>query len=193
MDLKLEIICKDFKHKKTIDNKLIVTEKSEEYYIIPVTRTFTMESDEEVFKLIFENQLLWLKYSNHQKEILIKEDYDEFIIIKAKDILDIYMNIHTTNCFKKNVWFSKNNVSLNKKYLDKSILIIPIFEEMISINEYGEGIRHYQIHMNSNEILLRKVTKRSESNCNVVVTNNILLNKEALFVVLSDKDVDSFL
>ena len=188
------IICKNFKHKKSIENKIIVTEPSEEYYVIPLSKSFDMESDGEVFKLSFVNQLIWLKYSNHKKEILIKEyDYDEFIIIESKNILDIYINIHTNRYFRKNVWHCDNAVSLNKKYLGTFFLIIPIIEDMISIKEFGEGIKNYQIHMISNEVLLKKANRRGEHGCNLIITNNFSLNKDALFVPLKDSDVELFL
>ena len=126
MDMTTEIICKDFKHKKILENKVIVDEASEEYYIIPLSRGFDLEYDKEVYKLTFNNQLLWLKYSNHKKEILIKEKgFDECVLIKSENILDIYMNILCHECFKKNVWHTNYNVSLNKKY--KSILKLLFF------------------------------------------------------------------
>jgi len=194
MNLKLEIICKEFKHKKLMNNKIIVSEKGGEYYIIPLTKSFDLESDEEVYKLTFENQLLWIKYSNNAREILIKEfDFQDFIVIESKDILDIYVNIHTTQCFRKNVWQSKNNTSVNKKYLGKYLLILPIFEDMIDIKEFGIGITNYQIHMNTNEILLKQAKKRSEHGCYLMLTNNVNLSQEALFVPLKDDDLGLFL
>lgn len=194
MDLKLEIICKNFKHKRIIENKIKVNEKSEEYYIIPLNKSFNMETDGEVFKLTFNNQLLWLKYSNYYKEILIKEfNCQEYIIISSKDILDIYINIHCNNCFKKNVWHSQYKLNLNKKYINKYFLIIPIFEDMIDIKKYGEGIENYQIHMMSNEILLKQAKKRSNSGCNLMLNNNVILNKEALLIPLNEKNMEKFI
>ena len=195
MELKMEIICKDFKHKKSIENKLRVQEIEEEYYIIPITRPLDMETDGEVYKLTFTNQLLWLKYSTHQKTILVNEyDYEEFILIKSKDIIDIYINLHTNRCFRKNVWHSDNKVHLNKKYLDKYFLVLSVFEDAIDVKEFGEDLKYYQIHMNTNEVLLKKATPRAKSSgCNLIITNNMMLNKEALFVPLSDESLELFL
>lgn len=190
----MEIICKDFKHKKSIENKLRVQEIGEEYYIIPITRPLDMETDGEVYKLTFTNQLLWLKYSTHQKTILVNEyDYEEFILIKSENILDIYINLHTNRCFRKNVWHTDNAVPLNKKYLDKYLLVLPIFEDAIDIKEFGEDMKYYQIHMNTNEVLLKQATSRAKNACNLIITNNVLLNKEALFVPLSDESLGLFL
>lgn len=194
MELKLEIICKEFIHKKSINKRIIVKEENEEYYVIPLNDSFDMETDGEIYKLIFKNQLLWLKYSTKNKDIYIKEfDFKEFIVIKSEDIYDIFVNVHTTNYFRRNVWQTSNTVPLNKKYLDKYILVLPIFEDMIDIKEFGIGIVNYQIHMNTNEILLKKATSRAKNSCNLVITNNVMLNKEALFIPLNDKSLDLFL
>lgn len=194
MNLKLEIICKNYKHKKIIDNNIIVKEPSEEYYIIPLTKSFEIDKYKDEYKLKFDNQLLWLKYSNHKKKILLKEyNFEEAIIINSKDILDIYVSVYSTNFLRKNVWHTRNNVPLNKKYNGKYFLVIPIIDDMIDIHKYGEGIVHYQIHLISNEILLKKAYERSKNNNgNLIITNNCLLNKEALFIELSDNDVKSF-
>ena len=194
MELKLEIICKNFEQKKIIDNKICTNEQSEEYYIIPLNKNFEMEYDDEVFKLTFKNQLLWLKYSNHFKNILIKEyDFNECVLIKSEDIEDIYVKLYTKkDCFLKNVWHGRNSISLNKKYLNKHMLVLPVIENMIHINEVGEGDVLYQIELITNEVLLKKVKKRSECNGHVLLTNNVLLNKDALFVELSDDEVSLF-
>ena len=194
-ELKMEILCKNFKHKKIIENKIKVDEDKEEYYIIPLNKSFDVESYEDGHKLNFKNQLLWLKYSNRFGEILIKEfNFKDYIVIKSKDIIDIYATVLTTQCFKRNVWQTDNAVPLNKKYMGKYILVLPIFdEELIDIKEFGIGIINYQIHMYTNEILLKKATPRAKNSCNLIITNNVLLNKEALFVVLYDEDVSLFL
>lgn len=193
MELKMEILCTEFKHKKILDNKIIVDEKSEEYYIVPLTKEFSVDEGEGVYKLSFKNQLLWLKYSNHNKEILINEyEFEECVLIESKNIIDIYMNLHTNHCFRKNVWQSNNNVRLNSDYAEKHMLILPIIEDMIDIKEFGIGITNYQISMISNEILLKQTIK-DEHNCHLFITNNFLLNKDALFVKLNDNDVQDFI
>lgn len=194
MKIKTEIICKTFKHKKPVNGKLIVDEGSEEYYIIPITKQFKAETDGEVYKLLFENQILWLKYSNHKHEILLKEfDFKEFIIIKSDEILDINVFVKTNKMFRKNIWQSKTSVKINKQYDNQYFIIIPIMEDMIKIHEYGEGIRWYEINVISNEILLKKAHISGENNCLLNLTVNATLNKEALFLPLYDKDVASFI
>lgn len=199
MELKTEILCKKFEQMKIVDKKIMVDEPSGEYYIIPLNKSYDLEhirddsDDDEFVKLTFKNQLLWLKYSNHRKELLLKDyDFKECVVIRSDDILDIYVIVVTTNCFKRNVWHSKN-ISLNKKYTGKYMLVLPIFDDMISVREYGIGIVTYQVRMITNEVLLKKVSARSEHGSNVVITNNVNLNKEALFVVVYDDDVSLFL
>lgn len=195
MELKIEIICKNFEQKTINNQKICVNEQTEEYYIIPLNKSYDLEYDDEICKLTFKNQLLWLKYSNHQKEILLKEyNFNECVVVKSEDILDIYVKIiDCSNCFRKNVWQSNNNVSLNKRYLGKHMLILPIIEDMIDINEFGEGIKEYQIELITNEVLLKEVKDRGNNNGYVVITNNVVLNNEALFVRLFEDDVESFL
>jgi len=200
MELKTEILCKKFEQMNIVDKKIMVDEPSGEYYIIPLNKSYDLEhireddsDDDEFVKLTFKNQLLWLKYSNHKKELLLKEyDFKECVVIRSDDILDIYVTVVTTNCFKRNVWHS-NNISLNKKYNGKYMLVLPIFDDMISVREYGIGIVTYQVRMITNEVLLKKISARSEHGSNIVVTNNVNLNKEALFVVVYDDDVSLFL
>lgn len=195
IELKTEIICENFEQKPIIENKVKVDEATEEYYIIPLNKSYTMESDEKIIKLTFTNQLLWLKYSNHHQEILLKEhDFKECIVIKSEHIYDIYVKINNIHdCFRKNVWQCDNTISMNKKYLNKHIIVMPIIEDMISIKEYGEGILNYQIELITNEILLKKSKDKGNHNSYINLTNNFLLNKEALFIKLSDDDVDLFL
>jgi hypothetical protein len=200
MELKTEILCKKFEQMNIVDKKIMVDESSGEYYIVPLNKSYDLEhireddsDDDEFVKLTFKNQLLWLKYSNHKKELLLKEyDFKECVVIRSDDVLDIYVTVVTTNCFKRNVWHS-NNISLNKKYNGKYMLVLPIFDDMISVREYGIGIVTYQVRMITNEVLLKKVSARSEHGSNIVVTNNVNLNKEALFVVVYDDDVSLFL
>ena len=194
MNLKMEIICKNFEQKPIIDNKILTDEQEEEYYIVPLNREPSMEYDDEVFKLTFENQLLWLKYSNYRKEVLVKDfKFKECVLIKSEDILDIYVKIQTTNYQRKNVWYTNNAVNMNKVYLDKYFLIVPVIDDMISVHEWGEGICHYEFEMITNEILLKKVVSKDNNHGYVGVTNNILLNKSALFILLNDYDVSLFL
>lgn len=194
MELKLEIICKNFEHREIRDKKINVDEMDGEYYIIPVSIPYDTETDGEVYRLKFENQLLWLKYSNHKKEILLKEyNYSECVLIKSEDILDIYVHINSTNCFRKNVWQTNNRVSLSKKYSDKYFLVLPIIEDMIDISATGEGIKYYNIDMLTNEILMKKTVNYNNHACYLFVSNNFLLNKDALFIRLNDDDVESFL
>lgn len=194
MDMKLEIICNAYKHKKAIENKIIVNEPQEEYYIIPITKKYKIHKEKDMYKLTFHNQLLWLKYSNYKKYILLKEyDFEDFIIINSKDIIDIYVEVQTTQCFRKNVWHTRNSVPINKKYGGKYFLIIPIFDNIIDIKKYGIGIEYYQIHLITNEVLLKKASERSKNGCNLSITNNCMLNKEALFIVLNDNDVEKFI
>ena len=194
MELTMQIVCTEFEQVKIKNNRIIVDEKSEEYYIIPLNKSYDMESDNEVYRLTFKNQLLLLKYSNYYKEILIKDyNFTECVLIKSEYIKDIYVKLFDIHdCFRKNIWQSNNNTSIHKKYKGKYMLILPIIEDMIHIKEYGEGIPNYQVELITNEVLLKKVGSRSNSNGYLVLTNNMLLNKEALFVKLSDSDVDTF-
>ena len=194
IEIKTNIICKDFQHKKIIDNNIIVKNESSEYYVIPLSRSFEMESDDEVIKLTFTNQLLWLLYSNHWKKILIKDtdfNFSECVIIKSEDILDIEMSINCgENFFRKNVYQSKHKPYMNKKYLDKYMLALPIFEDMININVVGVNI--VQIRLLSNEVLLRKVVDNLNGHGYYPLTSNFLLNKDALFIPVSVDDVGLF-
>ena len=193
MELEIEILCKEYKHKKTVDEKLIVDKELEEYYIVPLTRKPNISSN-GYYHISLKNQLLWLKYSNGSNEILLKDcGFDDYLIIRADDIIDIYMYVSTSEYFRKNVWSSQHNVRLNNEYMDKYLLCIPIIDGMINVKEFGEGIvKEYQIHLLSNEVLLKK-TIPQEHNCNFIVTSNFLLNKEALFIPLFDGDVVSFM
>ena len=192
-NIKIIITCEEYKHKKIINDKIIIDEPTEEYYIIPLTKSFNMEHDGEVFQLTFKNQLLWLKYSNHNKEILLKDNtFSECIIIKSENILDIYMKVSTNNYFRKNVWSSKNNLRLNSRYDGRTMLMIPVIDDMIKIREFGEGIvKEYQMELISNEVLVEK-TISHEHNCSLMLTNNFLLNKEAVFIRLDDESASSF-
>lgn len=193
MDLKLEIICENYKHKKIKNNKILVDKPSEEYYIIPLSKSCVLESDEKYFKLTFNKQLLWLKYSNHKKEILLKEyDFKECIIIESKDIFDIYVKIQTGNYFRKNVWNSKTTTFIKKKYDKDYFLVLPIFDDMIEIEEFGEGVKINQINMITNEILLKQAKKNGNSAV-VMVTNNFTLNQEALYIRLNNDEIEDFI
>ena len=190
----MEIICKNFEQLNIEDNTIYVTEQSEEYYIIPLNKSYSLESDDEVMKLTFDNQLLWLKYSNHNQEIHLNEyDFTECVVIKSSYIMDIYLKIDSTNYLKKNVWQSRNNMSLNKSYLGKYVLVIPIIENMFNVFEYGEGIRYYQMEVITNEVLMKRVRNRGNNNGYVVITNNIVQSDEALVIMLNDDDVDEFI
>ena len=194
IDIKMEIICKNFEQLNIEDNTIYVTEQSEEYYIIPLNKSYSLESDDEVMKLTFDNQLLWLKYSNHNQEIHLNEyDFTECVVIKSSYIMDIYLKIDSTNYLKKNVWQSRNNMSLNKSYLGKYVLVIPIIENMFNVFEYGEGIRYYQMEVITNEVLMKRVRNRGNNNGYVVITNNIVQSDEALVIMLNDDDVDEFI
>lgn len=193
MEFEMEILCNEYKHKVLVDDYIIVDTESEEYYIIPITKEMGKLWSGEAYRLSFKNQMLWLKYSNSEGKILVKNiGFTDFIVIKSEDIIDIYMYVSTSDYFRKNVWQSKNNVRLNKKYTDNYILCIPIIEDMINVKEFGDGVvKEYQIHMISNEAIISKTTPQSH-NCNLMVTNNFLLNKEALFICLNEKDVNKF-
>lgn len=185
MNLKMEIICENFEQKKIIDDKIIVDNPTEEYYVILLNKSYDLETDCEIFKLIFFNQQLLLKYSNMNNEILIKNcDFEDCVIIKSDLIKEIYVELISTDCFRKNVWHYKNSVYMNKKYLDDYFLVIPIIDDMIDIFEYGEGIRNYQVKMITNEVLLRRVCPKGNNHGYIGVTNNVLMNKDALFVRL---------
>ena len=189
MKLKTEIICKNFEQMKIVDKKIYTNEQSEEYYIVPLNKSFDLEYDDEVFKLTFTNQLLWLKYSNHWGYILLKEfDFNECVVIKSEDIEDIYVQLYTDkDCFIKKVWQSRKNVSLNKKFVGKFVLVLPIIEDMIDFSRVGEG-SFYTVRMITNEILLKEVKNRGKGNGYIVIDNNVEDYGEALFVVLSDDD-----
>ena len=189
MELKTEIICENFEQKKIHDNKIYVDEASEEYYIIPLNHSFSIEYDDEVYKLTFTNQQLWLKYSNHFKEIKIYEyEYDECVLIKSADILDIYSIILCDDYIRKNTWQSLN-VNIKRKDIGKYYLVIPIIEEMVNVKKFGVNDYFYQIEVITNEIRMKKVMKRSDNAGNITITNNINLCGEALFIRLSDDDV----
>ena len=194
MELEMEIICTKFSQYDITDNEIETDEASEEYYIIPLSRDFGMGYDDKVTKLYFKNQLLLLKYSNHKGIIHLKE-YDCFnqcVLIKSSDILDIYVKIDTSNYMRKNVWQSRNIVSMNKKYLGKKFLMLPIIEDMVDIHSYGEGILRYQIHVITNEVIMKEVLSKQNNHGYLGVTNNFLLNKDALFILLYDVDVEKF-
>lgn len=194
IDVTTEIICKNFEQ-RNIDvdtNKIYKVEQSEEYYIIPLNKSFDMEYDDEVFKLTFKNQQLWLKYSNHFKEVYLKEcNYSECVIIKSEDILDIYVKIIADNYFRKNIWTTQTSVYMNKKHLGKSFLMLPIIDDMIKIKEFGERICILNIEMITNEILLKKV-KPLINHGYLGITNNFLLNKDALFIRVNDDELCKF-
>lgn len=194
MEVKTEIICKNFEQMKIEDKKIYTNEQSEEYYIIPLNKNYDLEYDDEVFKLTFTNQLLWLKYSNHWGYILIKEfDFNECVVIKSEDILDIYVKLYTNKeCFYKNTWQSYN-ISLSKEYVDKHLLVLPVIEDdMIKFDKVGEG-SFYLVRMITNEILLKEVKNRGKGNGYLVTNNNVMDCGKALFVVLGDDDVMLFL
>jgi hypothetical protein len=72
-----------------VDKKIMVDESSGEYYIVPLNKSYDLEhireddsDDDEFVKLTFKNQLLWLKYSNHKKELLLKHSLIERNLIK---------------------------------------------------------------------------------------------------------------
>ena len=194
MELKCKIICEKFEQKTKIDKKIYDVEQSEEYYVIPLSKSYDVKHEDGIFELMLKNQQLLLKYSNRFGEILLK-DYDygceEFILIKSRDIIDIYVRIISNNYFRRNVWQTNTVVYMNKKCVGEKYLILPIIEDMISIKEFGEGIPIINIEMITNEILLREV-QPSEKNCYLNITNNFLLNKDALFVRLNDGDVQDF-
>ena len=195
MMIKTEIVCKTYKHKKLVDGKLIVSDPSEEYYIIPVNREYHCEKGRETVYLEFKNQLLWLKYSNRFNEILVDElyyGYTDFIIIKSVDIVHIEARINTTRYFRKNVWSSDNNVRLNSRYNDSYFLVLPVIDDLINVDNFGIGIQTFQIRMITNEVRLCKPIV-NEHNCSLMIPNNYLLNKDALFIELHDGDIGSFL
>lgn len=188
-----EIICENFEQTTIKNNKIYVNEQQEEYYIIPLNKDYDLTYDDEVYKLTFTNQLLWLKYSNKNKYINLKEyNFKECVIIKSKDILDVYVKLFTGNYFIKNVWQSYN-VNLKKKYVDDYFLVIPIINDMVKVNEFGVAGNFNQIEVITNEILLKQVKPRSEHGGNIVITNNVNLCKEAVFIRLSEDDVGGFL
>lgn len=193
MEIKTEIICKDFEQRKIDDNnKIYNVKKSEEYYVIPLNKSFEMEYDDTLFKLTFKNQELWLKYSNRFKELLLKTThYTEFVLIKSKDIIDIYVKIIADNYFRKNIWTTQTTVHMNKKYLEKHFIVIPIINDMIDIREFGEKIPILNIEMITNEVLLRKVTPYAKHG-HLSITSNFLLNKDALFIKVNDDELNKF-
>ena len=194
MELKTEIICKNYEQLRIKNNEIYTNEQSEEYYIIPLTKGYELEYDDEVFKLTFTNQLLWLKYSNRFGYITLKDcGYYECVLIKSDAILDIYVRINSSHeCFRKNVWSSHNNVSLNKRFVGKHMLVLPIIDDMCELDCFGEGIKFYQAQLITNEIILQDVKHRGNGNGYVVITNNININQEALFVVLGDDEYYDF-
>ena len=194
MELITEIICENYEQLKIKNNEIYTNEQSEEYYIVPLTKGYDLESDDDVFKLTFTNQLLWLKYSNRFGYITLKDcDYYECVLIKSDDILNIYVRINSNHeCFKRNVWHCMNSVSLNKKYLGKHMLVLPIIEDMCNLDCFGEGIPFYQAQLVTNEVVLQEVKNRGNGNGYVVLTNNVNLNQEALFVVLGDDEYYDF-
>ena len=192
MDLTMEIICYDFKQLKINNNEILTDTKGEEYYIIPISKSFSVESDDDVMKLTFKNQLLWLKYSNRFKKIHLKEfNYKECVLIKSEDVLDIYLKIICDNYFRKNVWQTNTSVYMNKKCLNKYYLIFPIIEDMVKIYEYGEGIPICNIELITNEVLLKRVKKNGNHGC-LAITTNFLTNKDALFIRIDDDDFSKF-
>lgn len=192
IDIKTDIICKNFYHKKINNNEIIVDNESSEYYIIPLSRSFTMESDDEVIKLSFKNQLLWLLYSNHWKKIHVKDfNFTECVLIKSEDILDVEVKITCgEDYFRKNVYQSMHKPHMNKKYVEKYMLALPIFEDMIYINKVGVNV--VQIQLLTNEVLLKKVVSSLNGHGYFPLTSNFLLNQEALFIPLSDDDSGLF-
>lgn len=196
MDIKLTILCKNYRHKRVINNKIIVDRPEGEYYLIPITREWSLDdSHSEYYELKFMNQQLWLKYSNRFNEIVDLKDYGytDYIVIESEQMENIQMSIHTSECFCKNVWQSNIRVGINKKYTGKHLLIIPIFENLMDVTKTGEGIPDYYIRMMSNEIILREAKARSKYNTEVNITNNFLLNKEALFIPLTEQSLRKFL
>ena len=162
-EIKTEIICKDFKQMNIIQEKIYTNEQREEYYIIPLNKKYTMEYNDEIYKLTFHNQLLWLKYSTNKKYILLNEyPYRECVIIKSKDILDIYCQIATDNYEIKKTWQS-NNVHTKKQNIGKHCLVISIIDEMVNVSDFGTTGRFHQIEVITNEVLLKEVKRRSEN------------------------------
>ena len=194
MNLEMEIVCENFEQKKIVDSKVMVDVPSGEYYIVPLNKELSMEYDDEVFRLRFYNQLLWLKYSNHRREVLLKDfEFSECIVISSEDILDVYVKIRTSNCERRNVWHCYNNVNMNKKFLGRYFLVVPVIDDMIRVHEWGLGVPNYEIKMITNEILLKRVESKNNNHGYVGVTNNVMLNKSALFILLDDDDVFKFL
>ena len=194
MKLKTEIICKNYEQLNIVQHKVQVNEQHEEYYIIPLNKDYDLEYDDKVMKLTFTNQLLWLKYSNSKGEILLKEyDFHECVVIKSEYILDIYVKI--TDCheyIRRNIYHTRNSPSFNKVLKGKYILALPIINEMIKVKEYGLGIKEYEVEMITNEILMKKVKDRGNKNGYINITNNMMLNKEGVFLPLKEGEEDLF-
>lgn len=191
IQLTTEIICENFEQMNINNEKIYVNEQQEEYYIIPLNKDYSIEYDDEYYKLTFKNQLLWLKYSTKQKYILLDEyPYKECVVINSKHILDIYCKIQCSNYSVKTVWQS-NSIHIKKKNIGKYYLIIPVIEDMVDVHEFGVGFN--QIEVITNEVLLKQVKKRSEHGGQIVITNNVNLCKEAVFIRLSEDDVSGFL
>lgn len=189
MELKTDIICKNFEQVKIDNNIIEVDEQSYEYYVIPLNKSFSMEYDDEVFKLTFINQQLWLKYSNHHKEIKLHEtDYEECVLIKSEDVMDICSVVQCDSYVRKNTWHSLN-INVKKKYVDEYFLVIPIIEDMIDIRKFGVGDYFYQIEVITNEVLMKKVKHRGLNGGNITINNNINLWGEALLIKLNSYDV----
>ena len=186
IEYKTEIICKNFEQMNIIDNKIYTNEQKEEYYIIPLNKDFIMESDDEIIKLTFVNQLLWLKYSNKDGVINLNDfDFKECVLIKSKDICDIYVVLVTDDYFEKNVWSGRYHVGVNKKYLGEYMIVFPIIENMIKVKEI-DGL--YRIELIVNEILLKEVHRRNNHGY-VMLDVNIMLNKTALFVPVNKENI----
>lgn len=199
MQMKMEIICKDFKHKKILPEKeykkIVVDEPSTEYYIIPLSKDFSMETDGDVFKLTFDKQLLWLKQANHTGRILLKEyGFEECVLVKPDDMVEVYVRIVSDNMIRKNVWQSDNNVYMKKDFIGDYFLCIPVLDEsLLDYHEFGEGIVDYQVRIITNEVLLKQVVRRCDSGGNLIVSNNFMLNKEALFIRVGGDEVGEFI
>ena len=145
-----------------------------------------MESDDEIIKLTFVNQLLWLKYSNKDGVINLNDfDFKECVLIKSKDICDIYVVLVTDDYFEKNVWSGRYHVGVNKKYLGEYMIVFPIIENMIKVKEI-DGL--YRIELIVNEILLKEVHRRNNHGY-VMLDVNIMLNKTALFVPVNKENI----
>lgn len=190
IEFKTEIICNEFEQLNIVQNKIYTNEQNEEYYIIPLNKDFIMESDDEIIKLTFVNQLLWLKYSNVDGVINLNDfDFKECVLIKSKDIHDIYVVFATDDYFRKSVWSCDYYVCVNKEYVGKYMLVFPVIEDMIKI---GDVDGFYRVEVIVNEILLKEVHKKGNQGY-VMVDSNIMLNKSALFVPVDVDNLDLFI